>query len=431
MNYTQALDYLYSRLPMFQRIGPAAYKADLSNTLRLCEALDNPEEGLRVVHIAGTNGKGSVAHMLASILQESGLKTGLFTSPHFQDFRERIRINGRKVPEKYIVDFIKNHAPAFTRITPSFFELTTVMAFLYFKDQKTDVCVVETGMGGRLDSTNVTTPDASVITNIGLDHTRFLGETLKKIAAEKAGIIKENTPVIIGETHPGTQNIFKHIAANNNAPIHFADRNFFSMGDNPMNIHTRKEEYKHHYPIKLYHPLKGGYQRKNIITCMQATEILRNLGYIIDNRNVSAGLKNIISNTGFRGRWQVLSNHPPTVCDIGHNPAGLREILSMIRHTPHKKLHMVFGTVNDKPADPVLRLLPENATYYFCKASIPRGMDAEELSRQAGKAGLTGKTFTSVKNAIRSARQAAGKHDLVFIGGSTFVVAEALELDYA
>ena len=396
---------MYSQLPMFQRIGPAAYKADLSNTIKLCELLGNPENAFRAIHVAGTNGKGSVSHMIASVLQEAGYKTGLYTSPHLKDFRERIRINGVMIPEEKVVDFIAAHKEGFTGIGLSFFEMTVGMAFDYFSKEKVDIAVVETGMGGRLDSTNVLTPLLSVITNIGYDHTQFLGDTLKKIAGEKAAIIKHNVPAIIGETQEEVKNVFIDRAKETGSPLSFADQGNYP-GIEPC--------------------LAGEWQKRNLKTALAAIIALGKTGFNISEDQIRSGIENTLSNTGLLGRWQTLQNKPLAICDIGHNRDGVMEVLKMIDQTPHQALHFVLGMVADKNVEPVLELLPESATYYFCKADIPRGMDVHELKEQASKYHLSGKSYKNVKEAYRTALDNANENDLVFVGGSTFVVAEIL-----
>ena len=405
MNYRETLDFMYSQLPMFQRIGPAAYKADLSNTIKLCELLGNPENGFRSVHIAGTNGKGSVSHMIASVLQEAGYKTGLYTSPHLKDFRERIKINGEMVPENYVVDFINRYKDGFTRIGLSFFEMTVGMAFQYFKEENVDIAIIETGMGGRLDSTNVLSPLLSVITNIGYDHTQFLGDTLEKIAAEKAAIIKNGIPAIIGETQTEIEEIFIKQAKEVETTLSFADK----------------------LELPEVEPgLQGSWQKRNTITAVAASIRLRDIGFDISDEQIREGIKNTVSSTGLSGRWQTLNDKPLAICDIGHNRDGFREVLNMIRKTPHQNLHFVLGLVADKNVDPVLQELPADATYYFCKADIPRGLDAAELKENASNHGLNGSIYPSVRDAYRQALKNAKDDDLVFVGGSTFVVAEVL-----
>lgn len=405
MNYQQTLDYLFSQLPMFQRVGASAYKADLNNTIELCKLLHHPEKNFKSIHIAGTNGKGSTSHMLASILQEAGYKVGLYTSPHLKDFRERIKINGVMISEQEVVDFVIKHQSEFEQINLSFFEWTVGLAFDYFSKKQVDIAVIETGLGGRLDSTNVITPLVSVITNIGKDHTQFLGETLAKIASEKAGIIKENIPIIIGETQQETQQVFIDKALEKSAKIFFADK-----------IITTNYESD----------LKGIYQEKNKKTVLAAIQQLMINGFSIAEENIKNGLLNVVKNTGLLGRWQILSENPLTICDTGHNEAGIKEVLKQISLTKHNHLHFVFGAVNDKEIDSILSMLPKNATYYFCQAKIPRALDVNVLYTKAKKIELKGNPYDSVENAIKQAKSNASVNDLVFVGGSTFVVAEAI-----
>lgn len=405
MDYSETLTYMYSQLPMFQRIGPAAYKADLSNTIKLCSILDNPENSFRSVHVAGTNGKGSVSHMIASVLQEAGYKTGLYTSPHLKDFRERIRINGNMIPEDFVVEFIDRYKQNFEGIGLSFFEMTVGLAFHYFRYEEVDIAVIETGMGGRLDSTNVLQPEISVITNIGYDHMQFLGASLQEIASEKAAIIKAGIPAIIGESQPEVIQVFIDRAKKVNTDLVFADR--LEMPE-------------------LETDLSGDWQRRNSRTAAAAISLLQGIGFEIGQQHLSSGLKKVRVNTGFEGRWQVLKDKPLTICDIGHNLDGMKEVLKMIGKTPHKKLHFVLGLVADKHAGAILNILPESAIYYFCKANIPRGMDAKILQQQASEAGLSGNVFESVKDAYHKAITEAASDELVFVGGSTFVVAEII-----
>ena len=404
MNYQQTLDYLYSQLPIYQRIGKAAYKADLNNTIAICDVLGNPQNDFKSIHIAGTNGKGSTAHILASILQCSGLKVGLYTSPHLKDFRERIRINGEMITKDKVCEFVESYKTDFEKIKPSFFEMTVALAFDYFAGQGVDVAVIETGLGGRLDSTNIITPVLSVITNIGIDHTEFLGNTLEKIAGEKAGIIKQNVPVVIGETQEEIKQVFIAKANEVNTEICFADKEV----------------------EKIETDLLGHYQKKNIITALKCIDVLKQNGFTVQDMQVKEGLNNVIKNTGLLGRWQVLSRSPLIICDAAHNVEGLVEILPQIRSTPHKVLHFVLGMVKDKDIDPMLKLLPENAVYYFCKADIPRGLDQNELREKAKKHNLSGKSYPSVKEALKNATSNAKRDDLVFVGGSSFVVAEVV-----
>jgi dihydrofolate synthase/folylpolyglutamate synthase len=430
MNYKEAIDFLYSRLPMFHRIGAAAYKADLNNTIELCALLGNPERALRhrSIHIAGTNGKGSVSHMLAAILQTAGYKIGLYTSPHLLDFRERIRINGKMIPEKEVISFIEKYRNDFERINPSFFEWTVALAFNFFAKEKVDVAVIETGLGGRLDSTNVITPLLSVITNIGLDHTNLLGNTYEKIAAEKAGIIKQNIPVIIGETQNEIKNIFLKKSQQQNAEIIFADEILSVVEKDAENEFLTLDILKRNQPHlnNLHLDLTGNYQLKNIVTMLAATEKLKGHFSITENMLRSA-LMNVRNLTGLMGRWQILKKEPLVICDVGHNAEGIVYVVEQIRKTKHHKLHFVFGAVDDKDISKILKLLPKDAEYYFCRANIPRAMDSGVLAKQATNAGLKGKNYGSVKDAVKNALQNASKKDMVFIGGSTFVVAEAIE----
>lgn len=405
MNYQQTLDYLFSQLPMFQRVGASAYKADLNNTIELCKLLHHPEKKFKSIHIAGTNGKGSTSHMLASILQEAGYKVGLYTSPHLKDFRERVKINGEMIGEQEVIDFVIKHQSEFEKINLSFFEWTVGLAFDYFSKKQVDIAVIETGLGGRLDSTNVITPLVSVITNIGKDHTQFLGDTLEKIASEKAGIIKENIPIVIGETQQETQQVFIDKALEKSAKIFFADKIIATNYDSD---------------------LKGIYQEKNKKTVLAAIQQLMNSGFSIAEENIKNGLLNVVKNTGLLGRWQILSENPLTICDTGHNEAGIKEVLKQISLTKHKHLHCVFGAVNDKEIDSILSMLPKNATYYFCQAKIPRALDVNVLYTKAKDFELKGNPYDSVENAIKQAKANASANDFVFVGGSTFVVAEAI-----
>jgi dihydrofolate synthase/folylpolyglutamate synthase len=417
---------------MYQRVGAAAYRTDLHNTLEICRVLGNPETRFRSIHIAGTNGKGSVAHMLASVLQEAGYKVGLYTSPHLTDFRERIRIGGRKIPGSEVVAFVEKYSSALEHIQPSFFEYTFGMAMEYFALERVDVAVVEVGMGGRLDSTNVVRSILSVITNIGLDHTRFLGDTLEKIATEKAGIIKQGVPLVVGETQPQTESLFKRMAKEKSAPINFADQQLTARmtpaghGES-FGVRLDVERDGRPYLRQLDLSFAPGYQVKNTVTVLSALGVLQELGFSMDETAIRKGLLNVHRNTGLAGRWQVLSRKPLVICDAGHNREGVREVMTQIRQVKYKHLHMVLGTVDDKELDGMLSQLPSDATYYFCKASIPRALDEQELKMRAGRHGLNGVGYSSVKEALSEARQNAGADDLIFIGGSTFVVAEVLQ----
>lgn len=390
---------------MYQRVGQAAYKADLAATVALADYLNNPEKSFKSIHVAGTNGKGSTSHMLASIFQEAGYKTGLYTSPHLKDFRERIKINGQMIPEGSVVQFIESHKNYFETHQLSFFEMMVGLAFDYFRSEQVDIAIIEVGMGGRLDSTNIITPELSVITNIGLDHTQFLGDTLEKVASEKAGIIKENIPIVIGETHPETEAVFKRFASEKRTSIVFADQ----------------EE-----PSQHESDLKGFYQKKNIQTVSVALRILQNRGWIISEDNISKGLGNTISNTGLMGRWQILKQIPKVICDTGHNKEGLELVMAQLKTETFEKLHIVLGVVSDKDLKSVLPLFPKDATYYFCKPKIPRGLDASLLVVRALEFGLKGSEYISVDSAYQNALAQASDEDLIFIGGSTFVVAEVV-----
>ncbi len=420
-NYQQTLDYLYQSLPMYQRIGAAAYKNDLNNTLALCKVLGNPERNFKSVHIAGTNGKGSSSHMLAAILQSAGYKTGLYTSPHLKEFTERIRINGAEVEKEFVVDFVGRMKPQLDTLQPSFFEMTVAMAFDYFSRQKVDIAVIEVGLGGRLDSTNVIMPEVCLITNISFDHKDLLGDTLEKIGTEKAGIIKSGIPVVVSERQPETEKVFERKAMEMGSEISFAS-DFIRLQPSKHGFDVWRDE-------KLWlsdiHPqLKGSYQRKNITGVLACVNQLRMIGFDIADGAVRKGISEAVSLTGLKGRWQKLSDAPLTVCDTGHNAAGIREVVGQINQTPHRHLHMVFGVVKDKDITEILGLLPSDASYYFCQASIPRAMDAEALSHAAAKAGLIGKAIPDVNEALREATRNADPSDMIFVGGSTFVVAE-------
>lgn len=420
-DYPQTLTYLYENLPMFQRVGATAYKADLTNTYALCEALGNPQNKFKSIHVAGTNGKGSTSHMLASVLQSAGYKTGLFTSPHLKEFTERIRVNGKEATHVFVVDFVNRIKPEIDRIKPSFFEITVAMAFDYFAAQNIDVAVIEAGLGGRLDSTNVIMPVLSVITNISFDHKDILGDTLGKIASEKAGIIKDNVPVVISQRQPEVERVFMEKAGKHNAPLHFAsDEVEAQLRDNLFEIKVNNALYFSELDI----PLKGGYQTKNLPGVIKSLELLRTIGFVIPNDAIKTGLEKTVVQTGLKGRWQKLNDRPLTICDTGHNPDGVRELVLQINRQKFRKLFMVWGMVKDKEPDEVLKLLPRQATYYFCQASIPRAMDAGLLKMAAERFGLTGEVVTDVNEAIAKAKASAGEDDFIFIGGSTFVVAE-------
>lgn len=431
MNYQQTIAYLFDQLPMFHRIGAAAYKSNLDNTLELCRILDHPEQKFKSIHIAGTNGKGSVSNMVAAVLQTAGYKTALFTSPHLTDFRERIRINGKKIPESKVIGFVENYKKLFKTIQPSFFEYTFGMAVKYFADEKVDIAVMETGMGGRLDSTNVVNSILSVITNIGYDHTQFLGETLDKIALEKAGIIKSSIPCIIGETQKEIVPVFRMVAAAANSSLIFADQNFSVANTGlqsveNLSIHMDIIKSGKQYLQNLECSLTGNYQHKNIITTIQVFDSLNNLGFSVNSEDIYYGMANINQLTEFKGRWEVVGKNPLIICDSGHNFSGISEVVSQLKTISFKSLHIVLGFVKDKEIDKILRILPQKAEYYFCKANIPRAMDQVELKSIASHNGLEGNAYPTVSEALIAAKKNAGKDDLIFIGGSTFVVAEIL-----
>ena len=405
MNYSETLDWLFSRLPMYQRIGGAAYKVDLTNTRILMEMLEHPENAFKSIHIAGTNGKGSVSHLLAAAFQKAGYKTGLYTSPHLVDFRERIRINGEMVSEQYVVDFIETYREKIESYDLSFFELTVGMCFDYFRSEKVDIAIIETGMGGRLDSTNVVNPEISAITQIGFDHMKFLGDTLEKIAGEKAGIIKRNTPVVIGRRQKETTPVYEAKCTELSAPIHWAEE---------MQIPMRKTD------------LIGDFQRENVRTAGAVIEVARELGWKLPEEAVQNGFERVQSTTGLRGRWEKLNDTPLAIADSGHNADGIKAVLHELEKTPYEKLHWILGMVNDKDVDEILKMLPRDAAYYFTQAKIPRAMPAAELAEKAQKHGLTGTVIPDVQKAYETALTQAQNEDMVFVGGSFFVVAEVL-----
>lgn len=439
MNYEATLDYLYSQLPMFTRDGPSAFKADLNNTLELCKRLGDPQNKFKSIHIAGTNGKGSTSHMLAAILQIAGYKTGLYTSPHLRDFRERIRVNGKMISAQNVIEFVEMHRQDFEDIKPSFFEMTVGMAFDAFAGEKVDIAVVEAGLGGRLDSTNIITPLLSVITNIGWDHMNLLGNTLQLIAGEKAGIIKPGIPVIVGEYQPEVAQIFIDKAKSANVSISFASDEWRIL---KTEEESRRSEFRDqdlayldfgilkksapNKTLNLFLDLAGTYQLKNAKTVLSAVYELRLQGFIISDDHILTALKQVKTLTGLHGRWEILNNSPLTICDTGHNPEGIAEVLKNINYIHYQQLHFVIGVVNDKDISKILAMLPKQATYYFCKPNIPRGLDAVILKEKAEIFGLHGEIFVSVKAALKTAQRQATNSDLVFIGGSTFVVAEAV-----
>ncbi len=424
MNYEDTLQYLYNQLPVFQQVGSSAYKPGLGNSLALDEYFGHPHTHFRSIHVGGTNGKGSTSHLLAAILQKSGYKVGLYTSPHLVDFRERIRVNGEMIPKSYIMDFTDKHIDATRHIAPSFFELTMMMAFDYFVSEHVDVAVIEVGLGGRLDSTNIITPDLSVITNISFDHIQFLGNTLADIAREKAGIIKPCIPVVIGEAEGEIKQIFTDTANNRNAEIHFAD----TENDIERSFISNSGQWL--FESAQYPNLKGelgGYcQEKNAATVLTAVSLLKQSGYHIPKNAVYEGFAHVVEITGLQGRWQKISNFPLTICDTGHNTGGMRYIVRQLEQTACKQLRIIIGMVNDKDVNGVLKMLPRKAIYYFTQASVKRALPAQEIQQIATIHGLKGGYFPSVKEAYRQAVADSDKDDFIFVGGSTFIVADFL-----
>lgn len=429
MNYEETLTYLFSRLPMFQRIGAAAYKANLDNTLAIDKILEHPHRQFPCVHIAGTNGKGSTSHFLASIFQESGYKTGLYTSPHLLDFRERIKINGELISHDYIVEFVAKHKEEFEMIEPSFFEWTVGLAFDYFAHEKVDIAIIETGMGGRLDSTNIISPIQSIITNISYDHKQFLGDTLVKIAGEKAGIIKRNTPVIIGETDSATQDVFVSKANELQAPILFADSIFTCTKINAIpNLELRIEKEGSIIFDTLTSGLNGSYQLKNVATVLTSISELKNQFNRITDTTIHDGIMHVVRNTGLMGRWQCIQTSPMVLCDTAHNVAGIKEVLVQLKELDAAKIHFVLGFVGDKDVDEIIDLLPTQHQFYFCEPSIPRAMKIEILQSYIEGKIPSYQCFKSVEEAYRVALQSCNENEIVFVGGSTFVVADLLQL---
>lgn len=429
MTYPQALEYLFSQLPAFHRIGKAAYRNDLKNTILLDNYFDHPHNKYLTIHIGGTNGKGSVSHMIASVLQEAGYKTGLYTSPHLKDFRERIKVNGEMIPENEVITFLTRHKNIIESVKPSFFEMTVAMAFNYFAEMQVDVAVIEVGLGGRLDSTNIIDPVLSVITNIGHDHMDLLGDTFEKIAAEKAGIIKKNIPVMISESQPETERVFMTKAKESESVISFADRNYSCKLEENVSVNGERgytmRELSTNHQFKGKSMLGGDYQSKNLQAVFAAFDTLKNV-FEISHDEITDGIRNVVTNTGLYGRWQILSRDPLTVCDTGHNREGLKYVLDQLKRIPKSALHIILGFVNDKDLGSVLPLFPVDAIYYFTKAKIPRALNETVLKSEAGKYGLTGQSFSDIKTALENARTNAKKSDLIFIGGSTFVVAEVI-----
>ncbi len=408
MTYEEVIDFMYNSLPMYQRIGKAAYKADLQTTQAIDRHFEHPHRNFKSIHVAGTNGKGSVSHSIASVLQEAGYKTGLYTSPHLIDYRERIRVNGEMISKEFVTGFIENNLDFFREITPSFFEMSVALAFEYFKYCEVDIAIIEVGMGGRLDSTNIITPELSVITNIGFDHTQFLGDTLEKIAGEKAGIIKKDIPVIIGETQSKTKEVFAQKAKEIQAQILFAE-------DIISNTNYEFE-------------LKGPYQEKNLKTILASIKIIQENGFNIEQEHIKKGLQSIVSNTDFRGRWETINKNPLCICDTGHNKEGLSYTIPKLLELKAEKLRIVLGFVDDKNVESVLELFPKEAEYYFTKSSVPRALDEKIVYDIAKKHKLIGRTFSDVMSAYNQAMTDSSPEDVIFVGGSTFVVADLLSL---
>lgn len=424
MTYEETLHYLYTSTPLFQNVGKDAYKEGLENTYELDKHFGHPHKQFKTIHIAGTNGKGSCSHTLAAILQSAGYKTGLYTSPHLVDFRERIRVNGTPIPKDYVTLFVEENRSFFEPLHPSFFELTTAMAFKYFAEQHVDVAIIEVGLGGRLDCTNIITPDMCIITNISFDHTQFLGNTLEKIAKEKAGIIKSGIPVVIGETSTETRTVFQNKATETHAPITFAEDESlvedWKTGTNGYRIYQTKDY------ADLKGELGGLYQIKNTNTILTAVRQLKQIGYTITEQDIRNGFANVCKLTGLMGRWQTIETSPKVICDTGHNVGGISYIVKQLKHETYKHLHIVIGMVNDKDISGVLSLLPKDAYYYFTQASVKRALPAEEMAQKAYAANLQGGYYDNVQTALEAAKAKADKDDLIFVGGSSFIVADLL-----
>lgn len=431
MTYQETLDYIFQKLPMFSRMGSAAFKKDLTNIRTLCARLGNPQEAFKTIHVAGTNGKGSVSHMLAAVFQKAGYKTGLYTSPHLYDFRERIRVDGDMVPETYVTGFIAGLQSLIEEIEPSFFEITVAMAFSLFREQKVDIAIIEVGLGGRLDSTNIIRPELSVITNIGWDHMNLLGDSLEKIAFEKAGIIKKNIPVVIGETLPETKSVFREVANKREATIHWAEA-LFSVENSYLHPNSIVADLKKNDGTRLLveTDLAGIYQVQNIRTVLAAVAVLKEAGWQLPEACVFAALREVKALTGLGGRWEVIGQAPTVVLEVAHNPHGISRMMEHVRLLSFERLHLVIGVVKDKEVEKVLELLPPEASYYFTQANIPRALPAAELQQIAASLHLAGASFENVNLALRAAMQKAGKDDLVIICGSIFLVAEVDKTQY-
>ena len=426
MNYKETLEYLYNSTPLFQNVGKDAYKEGLDNTIKLDTYFGHPHKKFKTIHIAGTNGKGSCSHTIAAILQSAGYKTGLYTSPHLIDFRERIRVNGEPIEEEFVANFVTSHKHFFEPLYPSFFELTTAMAFLYFAQKEVDVAVIEVGLGGRLDCTNIITPDLSIITNISLDHTQFLGNTLAEIAREKAGIIKHDVPVVIGEYTSETKKVFTDKAQNTGAEIIFAQDN-----ELVKNVSKDKEGHFIYHTDEienLYGELNGYCQLKNTNTILNAIKKLKETGYNITHKDIINGFKNVCGLTGLMGRWQKLEEKPTLICDTGHNTGGMKYIVEQLSNMKYEQLHIIIGMVNDKDINGVISMLPQNAIYYFTQASVKRALAANEIKAIGNRHGLQGEAYDCVKNALLAAKEQANENDMIFVGGSTFIVSDLIVL---
>jgi dihydrofolate synthase/folylpolyglutamate synthase len=431
MTYQQTLDYLFTKLPMYSRIGAAAFRADLTNTIALCEALGNPQKKLKCVHVAGTNGKGSTSHMLAAILQSAGYKTGLYTSPHLKDFRERIKLDGEMIKEDFVVDFVERIKPLILSIEPSFFEITVAMAFDYFVKEESDIAVIEVGLGGRLDSTNIITPELSVITNIGWDHMNMLGDSLEKIAFEKAGIIKPAVPVVVGETLTATRPVFIEKAKKENASITIATEHLYvtDWHEKPYSLQITAANKRNDERATYELDLQGIYQLKNILTVLESVKHLQRQGWNIKETDVQKGLRHTKKITGFHGRWDIVHREPMLVLDVGHNEDGIKQLAEQVEITDHESLHIIIGLVKDKEVDKVLLLLPRQARYYFTKAQIPRALPEDQLALKGNSIGLMGEHYPDVNTALKKAFSHAKKQDLILVCGSVFVVGEVI-LDF-
>lgn len=431
MSYQQTLKYLFAQLPMYQRVGAAAYKADLNNTIRIAELLGKPHQKIKTIHVAGTNGKGSSSHMLAAILQQSGYRTGLYTSPHLLDFRERIKINGKMIPKNYVTDFVNKYKEPFEEIAPSFFEWSVGLALDYFAHEEVDVAVMEVGLGGRLDSTNIITPEVCLITNISFDHMNLLGDSLEKISFEKAGIIKPKIPVVVSQYQSESAPVFSARARELRAPLEFADKNYKILSSSnvgskrQVKLLNKQSETEENYLLDL----TGNYQTKNLLGVLNLLSFLEKSGFVLEPENVQKALQQVVKLTGLQGRWQTLGEKPLIIADTGHNEDGIRQVLSNLETLNFNALHYVFGAVNDKDVSKILGLLPKKANYYFVRANIPRALDEQELKRLAAPFKLTGNAYPTVAEGLKAAKKAAAKNDLILIGGSTFVVADALAIE--